>query len=476
MKLNLQEKYKNAKNIDFLCDLKTYKGLKSSVIIPYACMLSPIFLTWVAYLFWWLFGINNSFIGFPNTFPLWLLVIGVIIFCFVDIPKIVIYIIDNKQGINPIKRLKDGISTYPEVLFLLLMFIWILISAFINPRSMSIRYETFMQEGIPFYLGYVVIFVFSFLLKEKSLYEKLLIAFLISSTFAGISTIIDPHGNFLLSSHNNTGWAFSMINSNHYGYFLTLSVVCSACMFLNAKSRGIKIFTGFTFLLNSIVLIFNNTLGCLLGVLAVLILIPIFYSIRAKKFQWIYLLPLCVFVCLTFILTPLAPYARPSTYKSLASQIIGLLKDFFSVTSAPLSEEASHAGSERWSLWLQSFEGIKEHPWFGTGDVFFKPHNEYLQHAYNFGILCLVFYLVALVIILVKALKNLRHLSDITLTLLISTLAYLIQAMFGNTMPHTMPFFIIFLALSIRSLNADIQQRNTNATPPKNKTHQTENI
>ena len=238
-----------------------------------------------------------------------------------------------------------------------------------------------------------------------------------------------------------------------------MAVVCSACMFLTAKSRGLKIFTGITFLLNTIVLIFNDTLGCLLAVLAVLILIPIIYSIRAKNFQWIYTIPLGIFAVLTFVLTPLAEYAGPSTYKGLFGQIIGLIQDFFNVASDPLSEEASHAGTDRWSLWLKAFEGIKEHPWIGTGEVIFKPHNEYLQHAYNFGILCLAFYLSALVIILVKVLKNLRSLSDITLILAITTLAYLISALFGNTMPHTIIYFLVILGLTIRSLNIDIQNK-----------------
>ncbi len=462
----LQERYKNTKQIDFLYDLKHYKGLKSSIIIPYACMIAPIVVTWILYFCHSILNIELLYVGRLNTFPIWLFIFAIILFCTVDIRQIVVNIIDNRKNIHPIIWLKTSIKQFPEVLFLAFMFIWILIATILNPATgsvLSIKYETSsyitLQEGVLFYLGYAIIFIFSFMLKDKQVYEKLLIAFLISSIFAGISTIIDPYGNFILASHNNTGWAFSMINSNHYGYFLTLAVICSACMFLTTKSRGLKIFTGITFLLNTIILIFNDTLGCMLAVLAVLVLIPIIFSIRAKKFQWIYSLPLGIFLVLTFILTPLAEYVGSSTYKGLLRQIVGLVQDFFNVTSNPLSEEASHAGTDRWSLWLKAFEGIKEHPWIGTGDVIFKPHNEYLQHAYNFGILCLAFYLISLVIILVKVLKNLRRLSDITLILSITTLSYLISALFGNTMPHTIIYFLVILGITIRSLNIDIQNK-----------------
>lgn len=457
---NIKDKYKNSKEIDFLLDLKDPKKLTTSVVVPYSVMLAPIFVIWVCYFVWWAFGFTFSFVGFLNTFPLWVLCFGLILLLVMDIRRIYLTIVKNTKSIKPIKSLLSAIKQYPEICCLFSMFLWILIATVTNPNPnqiISLYHGKYMQEGLIFYLGYLVIFISSFLLQDRNSHHRLLIAFLISSIFAGLTTIIDPSSTFVLASHNNTGWAFGMTNSNHYGYFLTLAVICSASMFLLEKSEGVKIFCGLTFLLNTIVLLFNDTLGCLVAVLLTLICIPVFISLRNHKFKWSYLTPLLSFMLLSFIISPIAKYVPNTTYKSLAGQLFGLVKDFFSVTTAPLSEEASHAGTDRWSLWLKALQGIKEHPVTGTGNVFFKPHNEYLQHAYNFGALCLVFYLVSLVIILIKTLKNLRCLSDITLVLLLSTLAYLISAVFGNTMPHTMMFFLVFLAFAIRNLNKDIK-------------------
>lgn len=461
IKFNLRERYKNAKQVDFLYDLKNYKKLKMSIIMPYAVMLSPIYVIWVLYFAYWTFGINDGFLGYLNTFPFWLLFLGIILFCVIDIRNIFIYCYDNKP--NPLKWLKKNTLPYLEVVFLALMFIWILIAGFANPDPMRVFSITnpakgYMQEGILFYFAYALVFVFALKLQDRNAQDRILIAFLISSVFAGLTTIVDPAGTFLLATHNNTGWAFGFVNSNHYGYFLTLSCIASALLSLTHKSSGIRLFSGLTFLLNVVILMFNDTLGSMIAVLAVLVLLPIVYSIRNRKFNWRYLVPLGVFIAVSFILAPLGQYAPRSTYRGLAEQLVGLVKDFFTVASEPLSEEATHAGTDRWSLWLKSFEVIKENPIFGNGDVFFKPHNEYLQHAGNFGIPCLLFYLVALVIIMIKSIKYLRHLSDITLTLLLSTLCYLISALFGNTMPHTMPFFIVFLAFLIRALNTDIKE------------------
>ncbi len=464
MRNKLREQYKNAKNIDFLYDLKKYQGLKTSVIIPYFIMLSPIILAFVSIILWWSFEFDNSFFGWLFTFPIWLIFVSISIYIIVDVRRIVIGFMDKKIDISPKNTLK-GIKQYPEVLFLFLMAVWILIATFANPDAGKVfsivRPNNFLQEGTMYYLGYFLAFIFAFYLKDQSIYKRILIAFLISSIFGAITTFIDPAGQFFLASHNNTCWAFTMMNSNHYGYFLTLAIGASATLYLTEKQNGMKIFAGLTFLLNTIVLFFNDTLGCLLAVLITLILVPVIFAIKNKKFDWQTILPLGIFVSLSFIITPLAKFFPTSTYKSLAGQIAGLIKEIFSIAEAPLSEEASHAGTDRWSLWLKAFAGIKENLLFGTGDVVFKPHNEYLQHAYNFGVLALVFYLASLVIILVKTLKNLRFLSDITLVFESAVITYLISAIFGNTMPHTFPYFLVIFAFAIRLLNFDIIKRKT---------------
>ena len=142
-----------------------------------------------------------------------------------------------------------------------------------------------------------------------------------------------------------------------------------------------------------------------------------------------------------------------STHTFLGKQIVGLIKEMFLVSSAPTSAEAMNAGTDRWGLWMKAMENIESSPIIGTGNTLLRPHNEYLQFAVVWGLPSLIIYLTAFVVILIKTIKRFKKLSNLTLILGFCVLGYLISAIFGNTMPHTVPFFALFLGFFIRQLN-----------------------
>ena len=130
------------------------------------------------------------------------------------------------------------------------------------------------------------------------------------------------------------------------------------------------------------------------------------------------------------------------------------------------------AGTNRWGLWITSISAILNNPILGDGNLLFRPHNEYLQLAEHHGLPTLIFYLTALIILLVKAIKHFRQLSKTSILLMMTIGVNLISAIFGNIMPQTEPFFMIILGFTIRLVNMDIKQYKTD-TDQKDTTTQT---
>jgi O-antigen ligase len=119
--------------------------------------------------------------------------------------------------------------------------------------------------------------------------------------------------------------------------------------------------------------------------------------------------------------------------------------------------------SDRIELWKQAIINIIEKPFFGIGIdcfgfynpnmIYDRPHNEFLQIACTMGIPALIFYLGALIIIYAKAVIHNKELTNSRLMYLSITCAYLISSFFGNSMPYTTPYFVIFLAFAVEKGN-----------------------
>ena len=120
------------------------------------------------------------------------------------------------------------------------------------------------------------------------------------------------------------------------------------------------------------------------------------------------------------------------------------------------TDEMEQAGSSRMGLWMKSIEMTANKPFFGYGPdaaevdeicnfSYWRPHNEYLQHALYLGIPGLFFYLAALLGIGINRWKKLRMLSPMQVVAGGCVVTYLISACFGNTMFYTTPYFWMFL-------------------------------
>lgn len=446
------------KRINWFSDFKIEGQSKMSVGLPYLIMLMPVIsfiLIYAIYLF------TGKFcpVFHLNILPVLLTVFSIFAFFIcVDIPQW--FMNKNTPAFN--QTVKNSLKNKPETLILCFMFAWILITGLFTPNFPNnysfFHYEnevSHLQECIIYFFIYLVIFLSAVNLKNEKTRRNLLFVFISVTSLICILTLIFPHGELLISAENNTNWANAFVNSNHLGYVLCLATSTLAITFSLAKNYIWRIITGILLALHLFVSMFNDTLGSLLALTFTFIVIPIVVCIKEKRFNVFSFIPLVMLIAISFICIPLAS-PMDSTYKSLFVQIYGVFKDFFQVSSAPLAEETKKAGTNRWELWLDTFKAIKENPLVGDGDVITKPHNEYLQFAAHSGIISALAYIACFVIIAVKAIKYFKHLSNITFVGLIATMCYGISAFFGNTMPHTYPFFMVILGITISSLNSDI--------------------
>ena len=438
--------------INILKNMKDYRGLHFAVYSSYIVMLMPLIKIIIGLALQLLSGsymplgaMTRQLYIFAFLFP--------ILFLALDLYRIITK--DRK-----IESFKTVIKNHPELFVLALFLIWNIIATLLQKSlfGTSRAYTTILQpsgvqEGLFAFFIYGLCVLVAFLVKERQITTNIITIFVAVAVVLSLLAIIDPNSSFIIHQTRSSRWPSVFINSNHYSYYLTLATAtCAMGVVLCQKSKLKWILSIVLLTFFCIIMMLADTLGSNLAVWGVFILIPIIMPIIKRKFDWKYLLPLGIFTATSFIVLLFSANLN-STYTSFYSQVINLIKEFFVVSSAPLSAEASHAGTDRWSLWLKAFKIIKESPIIGNGNVLLRPHNEYLQFAQVWGIPSLIIYVGAFIIILVKAIKRRKVLSDLSIALLFVVLSYLVSALFGNTMPHTTPFFAMFVGFLIRELN-----------------------
>lgn len=441
-------------------------NLHSPVVAGYIIVLSPLIMATISLICNLVF--NNGEAGVMQNQIYIFAIVFPFLFLALDLYPI---IVKDRKFEHPLTTLK----TKPELFILLGFLIWNIIATLLqlaffghSKAFTTIIQPIGVQEGLFAFVVYGACVLMAYYIKNENVAKHIVFTFLIIISLLSIFAIIDPRGTFFFQKYCNTSWASMFVNSNHFGYVLTLATLASAMWFLFATKNWQKTVSGIMFVLFCITDFFVDTFGSLLAIFVALILIPIVLSCFKKKFKFCYLLPLGVFVILSFVMTPFGNFRYYSTYTNFFKQVAGLFVDFGTIVDDPTSAVAQKAGTNRWGLWMRAFKEIAESPIIGTGNVGLRPHNEYLQYAQVWGPISAIIYISAFVVIFVKAIKHREKLSNFSLGLLFVVGGYLISAIFGNTMPHTTPFFALFLGLLIRFLNRDIYAvDNTNTAEQK---------
>lgn len=376
------------------------------------------------------------------------------------------------------KAFENGISYFNYffkknkfMIFITAFLVWGFISSLLADDPYLAFYSNLHRmEGYMTYLYYVIVLLTAALISNCKKKRLILNAFAISSVLICFPSVLKKYefvaeflglnGNFVYSSSEKYSSVF--LYFNHYGYFLAIAVLCCAGLVIADTKISSMLFHSLLMLINVWSLIVNDTFGSYIGVAAALTFITFLSVLRMhlrREWQGMKYVLRTILPLIIFLLISIMPI---NASNPITKQVQQLATDVGSVAENP--EEADTAGTGRWRLWKTTAGYIAERPLFGYGsdgiiDKFAKdgfiqdrPANEYLQYAAFFGIPGMIFYVVALLIILGIALRNLRYLTPITLAIGGCVLAYAISACFGNTMYYTTVYFYMFIGLLLRKM------------------------
>lgn len=356
----------------------------------------------------------------------------------------------------------------------------ILATVFSTDSRLAFFGDYYRKEGLLTIGAYAGIFMAASGIRNQQLKKRLVEIFVLTSLFLGIIVILQWRGLPIQSVVYQFGindsvdfvlWAAIFHNINHYGYYLTMAIMATAGLFVYEEQQVKKLFWCLVFGLLTWVLIKNNTFGAYLGVCAGLLLLVVIGINRKEGFRKMLIL-MAVFIGISFMANGIVGQVK-NNFVALSEDMKSIVK----VTAETAEEKdaaetiavekeinklaATRSGFERWVLWMDAVEIMKEHPILGVGPdnlaMFYeekgirgdRPHNELLQIGASLGVPAMIFYLSALGLGFFQIFRNLKKMSQTEIIAVGAVGGYLVSAMFGNTMYYTYPYFLIFLAIAL---------------------------
>lgn len=361
----------------------------------------------------------------------------------------------NREGIPAAHRI--SLTSWETVKRLIPFFLFVLFSCGIlistiirGPNSWDMIGHWYMHESIYSYIIYALAYFLCAMLLWTDRTRKLLLYLLITTALPiHILSLVDEWGMHITyyeaKGLGTSGHNAVFFNSNHYGYYLMLTVLISALLYVHEKNLSLQILSAVCGIVASMVLIINNTLGAYLASLFVLILFVIFCIAMDRAHLKRAFIILGVFLLVTI--------AMSFRYNTILSSLVVLKSDIAMIAEDPL--EADSAGSSRWRLWKETVRHIPDHPLVGFGvegllDTYGvgTPHNEFLQYAIFFGLPVMLYYVASCAVVLWRIFRNHKQMSDSTMICFFATIGYLASSFFGVTIFYTTPFLYILLGMT----------------------------
>ncbi|MBR4626635.1 MAG: O-antigen ligase family protein [Ruminococcus sp.] len=303
----------------------------------------------------------------------------------------------------------------------------------------------YMFESIYSYMLYPTCYFFCGAMIWQSRSKKSLIYLLLFSSMP--LNIISLYDEWVkpVEIYLGRGVAAVFHNSNHYGYYLAITIIAGGLMAVYEKRLWLKAVSAVSAVIATMVLIINNTLGAYIAVAFAFFLFIIYSFFISKQYRWQSLAVMGVFLLITFFMS--------FRYNTVMSSFVVLFHDVGKIASDPL--EADSAGSSRWKLWKGTVKNIHESPWTGFGvegllntHYVGTPHNEVLQYMEFFGIPAALLYVAACASVLLIVLKNCKSMDYTTMICFFVSIGYLTSSMFGVAIYYTTPYIYIFLGLT----------------------------
>lgn len=431
-------------------------------------------------------------------------------FCSVDFTRmfinilgiitVILYVISLVLRIKT-KRVsfKGRIKKEPWLFLLLGVLVWSIISAIVSPKEKSLTFGIILySEGILKYLFYAAVLGFAFGIKSYERKLRILRIFTFIANAAMIIMVCQVWEINFIAKFFNINKAAMFFNSNHLGYYINMAVLCTAGLFLydRKKSKVWSVIYLLMFAFQFYTLILNDTFGCYLAATVTLVFITIVYFCSGTGKHISGVAPLLIAIILSVLsgtdtfkhtdgrnvwenITSFAEdLGMVATHGSdIADKIKGdtengsgdnqssnsgnnisdnVSSNFSgnSGTDNKTEEEfdIGTVGTKRMRLWINAIKDIIKRPVFGYGPECWKgerPHNEVLQYALFIGIPGLLFYLAALIMLLVRQLKNIKKIKTVAIISLGVSVGYFVSSLFGLTMFYTAPYYFMILGFAM---------------------------
>lgn len=371
-------------------------------------------------------------------------------------------IIKTAKGTDKTRAILKEILPF---ILLTLYLIWTLISCVLaKDINKSFYGSKYRLEGYITYLIYAGFCLNSYIIKSNKIKKTLLVTFLIIAV-SNIALIKLVHINtnlvkYFYYTDMKTG---IFDNSNHYGYYLLMAVMVSTFLFIKEKNCLLKIVYALAYGILLYTLIVNNTFGSYLAG-AITLIIFLIYSIYNKKHIKSSVIVILIFIILSSIVKQNGQNIAITNIKEFGADICKILNiDFVKEESntKKTNKNWERAGNGRARLWKYGLIMISQKPILGYGaenlEVEYqkyninadRPHNLLIQLGTTSGIPGLILYVSAVVIVLLRGRKHLKECNEVYLVAYFVVLAYLISAMFGNSMYYTSPYFFMFLGMIV---------------------------
>ena len=254
-----------------------------------------------------------------------------------------------------------------------------------------------------------------------------------------------------------TGKASVFFQFNHFGYYLSVSILCSVGLYLYDKGTKRKIWylLGFAFQVYGLLL--NETFGSWLAVVLAIPAALVYYAISGKKITSRALIPVALFLLINiFAYTGILPGG--SGWKKASDGFLPTVAWMSGQSEKP--DTVEYGTSVRGKLWKKAVELTIERPVFGFGPDGTpagygppeephtdRPHNALLQIAMFLGIPALLAYLSALFLLFFHQWKRLSILRPSILIAAGVVTAYLLSTFTGVPVFYTTPYLFLFLGL-----------------------------
>lgn len=426
---------------------KYIKNIYLFLALSYSILL-PIFMM-----------INYKFVFFDNIFKLFPNFISII-----AILTIITFLIDsiiNKADI--LKFIKNNKS----IIFLALSFIFLTIACLCsNDVHLAIFGTEYRFGGILSYLFYIFLAILGYKLtnNHRNIFFRSTIYL---TTLISILSLINSEITLQFLFSEYTGVFF---NTNHFATYLTYVITINIFTFYNDKNIFLNIldYTCFAILIS--MLIVNNTFGCYLAILFILIINIIF--IIKNKLYIKYIIMLFTFLLLSLSIRVDGNWLLKDNFESLLIDL-NIIK-VYSENYSEFTEEQHdiyidhhirYMGSYRGELWYYTIDLIKKKPILGYGlenitNEYFNytmesgndmPHNLVLHLWVTGGIFTLLFYIIGNILILIKNRKSFYKNNSLTIIYFI-IICHLVQSMFNNTLYYTTSAYAILFGMIYNNL------------------------